>query len=130
MVNTSGLACLEFNVLVKEEEGDLHKRFKAAGLQLAGEAADRDKHASTIGHIIHVSPTAFTYEDWKGQDDMKPKARRRVSHREGQRHPRDVYRMTDWQIAVCISWNQPPTPEGYAECLRLRAKQKSSPSKN
>jgi co-chaperonin GroES (HSP10) len=78
MVNTSGLACLEFNVLVKEEEGDLHKRFKAAGLQLAGEAADRDKHASTIGHIINVSPTAFTYEDWKGQDDMKPKAGDRV----------------------------------------------------
>lgn len=78
MTNTSGLACLEFNVLVKEEEGDLQKKYKAAGLQLSDSSLERDKASATIGHIIHVSPTAFTYEDWKGQDDMKPKAGDRV----------------------------------------------------
>jgi hypothetical protein len=30
----------------------------------------------------------------------------------------------DWEIAVCISWNQPPTLEGLAESYRLLAKEK------
>lgn len=59
--NPSGIHPTEYNVLVKVEAV---QEVTSGGVILADETKDRKQAFWTRGHIVAVSPLAFTYERW------------------------------------------------------------------
>ena len=68
-MNGSGFQPVEYKVLIAPEEIEEtdpeQKRAKAAGLENAGEAKERERMAQIRGRLVAVGGNAF--EDWKGQ---------------------------------------------------------------
>lgn len=70
MKNESGILPTEYKVLISPIE--VTEKTKG-GIIIPDETKDRDQFAQMKGTLVAVSPLAFTYDDWKGQDDAKPK---------------------------------------------------------
>lgn len=75
MKNESGIYPVEYKILVRPIE--VEEKTKG-GIILPDETKERDQYAQMEGLIVAASPLAFTYDDWKGQDDAKPKPGDRV----------------------------------------------------
>jgi co-chaperonin GroES (HSP10) len=75
VTNPSGIIPTGFKVLVKSEEGTTSKEAKRIGLIVADVTKERDDAASITGHLIAVSPLAFT------DPDMPDEARAKVGQR-------------------------------------------------
>lgn len=70
MKNESGINPTEYKVLIAPVEVDQKTK---GGIIIPDETKDRDQFAQMKGMLIAVSPLAFTYDDWNGQDAAKPK---------------------------------------------------------
>lgn len=55
-----GLRSVEFNCIVKEEKVPE----KIGSIILTEAKKDEDQHKQTVGTLVSVAPTAFTYEQW------------------------------------------------------------------
>lgn len=67
--NPSGIQPTEFKVLILPTEvsgmiGNIH---------IPDEHKAREQFAQQSGTIIALAPLAFTYDEWKGVEDQKPK---------------------------------------------------------
>lgn len=101
MRNESGLAPLEFNVVVKP---DALETKTAGGIILIEK--ERDKLAVCEGELIAISPLAFTYAEWP-EGTSPPTVGSRVMFRRyaGTQHTRDKvdYRIiTDKDIVAVV----------------------------
>lgn len=72
--NSSGIRPTEFKVLILPSEvagmiGSIH---------IPDEHKDRAQFAQQEGVIVALAPLAFTYDEWKGVEDQKPKPGDRV----------------------------------------------------
>lgn len=73
MPNESGLAPVEFNVVVRM---DPVEEKTASGLYIPQSKTDRDELSADEGTIVAVSPHAFSYADWG--DAIPPKVGDRI----------------------------------------------------
>jgi len=68
-VNTSGLAPVEYKILILpekvEETDERMKSAKAAGLVLIDQTTDREKQSQVKGKLVAIGGNAF--EDWQGR---------------------------------------------------------------
>lgn len=75
MSNVIGLRAVEFNCIVREEKVPE----KIGNIIVPDKKQDEDQHKRTIGTLISVAPTAFTYERWPADRlDEMPKPGDRV----------------------------------------------------
>ena len=75
-MNTSGIRCCEYNVLVLPQKVE---EKTAGGLILADETREKEQFGQIEGVLVDVSPMAFAFEDWPtDQEDKKPKVGDRV----------------------------------------------------
>ena len=65
---TGGIRCVEYNVLIKQDEVS---EKTSGGLYLSEETKDRDRHSETRGTLVGVSPMAFSFDEWP-PDEPKP----------------------------------------------------------
>jgi chaperonin GroES len=70
MTNPSGILPVEYKILIQPIE--VEEKTKG-GIIIPDETKDRDQFAQMKGILVAVSPFAFTYEDWKGSEDSRPK---------------------------------------------------------
>lgn len=74
--NTSGLAPMGYNVLVKPQEVAAQTK---GGLYLPDEVKEREEFAQQEGILIAASPMAFSWGKWpEDRDDEKPQVGDRV----------------------------------------------------
>jgi len=69
MTNPSGIAPTEFKVLISPDEiGE-----KIGSVYIPQENKERQQFAQQVGTLVALAPLAFTYDEWKGIEDKKPK---------------------------------------------------------
>ena len=69
MSNPSGINPTEFKVLIAPSEvGD-----KIGNVYIPQEHQERAQFAQMEGTLVALAPLAFTYADWNGCEDKKPK---------------------------------------------------------
>lgn len=69
MTNPSGINPTEFKVLIAPSEvGD-----KIGNVFIPQEHRDRAQFAQQEGVLVALAPLAFTYAEWSGCEDQKPK---------------------------------------------------------
>lgn len=69
--NESGIYPTEYKVVVLPDKAEEKTK---GGVFIPDESKERQQYASIEGTLIAISPHAFTYEDWKDSEDLKPKA--------------------------------------------------------
>lgn len=67
MQNSSGIRCVEYNVLVKQDAVDEKTK---GGVFLTADVQERNKHSQTRGVLVGKSPMAFSFDEWP---DGEPK---------------------------------------------------------
>lgn len=70
MRNESGIFPVEYKIVIAPIE--VNEKTKG-GIIIPDETKERDQFAQMKGTLVAVSPHAFTYEDWKGNESSKPK---------------------------------------------------------
>jgi chaperonin GroES len=73
--NESGIYPTEYKVLISPRT--VEEKTKG-GIIIPDQTKERDQFAQMEGALVAVSPLAFSYDDWKGADDKRPKAGDRV----------------------------------------------------
>lgn len=71
MENTSGIQPIEYKVLIEP----MAVEEKIGSIIIPDQRKDREQYAQTRGHIVAVSPLAFTYvsdEEWRAAGATKP----------------------------------------------------------
>jgi co-chaperonin GroES (HSP10) len=63
-MNDSGIIPSEFKVLVLPDEDEVTLQARRSNIAIPSEYAARYQAGSVTGHIIDVSPAAFSYHDW------------------------------------------------------------------
>lgn len=67
--NPSGILPTEFKVLIEPiAVGNM-----IGNIHIPDESADRTQFAQQIGVLVALAPLAFSYDEWKGIEDQKPK---------------------------------------------------------
>lgn len=74
-MNKSGITPVEFNVLIKQD--DVTEKTEG-GLIMPESAKDRERHSTTRGVIVAVSPLSFNEDVWPVNQE-RPKAGDRVA---------------------------------------------------
>ena len=59
-----GITPCEFKVLILPDESDVLLSYRRAGLTTPDEVNERYRAASMTGHIVAMSPAAFSYHEW------------------------------------------------------------------
>lgn len=75
MKNESGILPTEYKVLISVQRVEEKSK---GGIIIPDQTKDREEFAQMEGVLVAVSPLAFTYDDWKGAESLKPKPGNRV----------------------------------------------------
>lgn len=68
--NLSGIYPTEYKVLILPKKVDEKTK---GGIFIPDESRDRDQFAQMEGELVAISPLAFSYDGWTGNEHAKPK---------------------------------------------------------